>query len=112
MRGPVTRAVLYLALGTLGEPRALATSPEYCNSDSNADAAACFASNPAYCSSATYADRRACSGAKPAYCESTSNAGTRACAGPGQPASGRILWLAQRSGRPVDVGALMEKLMR
>ena len=84
----------------------------YCSSDSNADAPACFASNPAYCSSATYADRKACSGAKPAYCESTSNASTRACAGPGQPASGRILWFAQRSGRPVDVGALMEKLMR
>lgn len=83
----------------------------YCGSDSNADAPACFASHPAYCSSTSYADRKACSGARPAYCENVTYANTRACAGSGKPGTDQVIEAAQRSGHPVDVGLLMQRLM-
>ena len=47
-----------------------------------------------------------------AHVENPSYANTRACTGLGKPTSDRIIQVAQRSGRPVDVGLLMERLMR
>ena len=53
--------------------------PEFCMSESNADAVGCFATHPPYCNSVTYADRGACFLAHPEYCQNKLSADKGAC---------------------------------
>jgi hypothetical protein len=48
MRSPLRLVVFCLSVSAMGEPMVQPTTPEYCNSDSYANDAACFASNPPY----------------------------------------------------------------